>query len=123
MTICGHLNKKVTKMAKPFRDLLKNMPRDRLERIDQRKQEVLNEITLRELRQAVELTQKQLAETLKINQAAISKMERQSDMYIRTLRRFLEAMGAKLKIVAEFPDGEVIIKQFSEDDAPEKVDA
>jgi len=110
-------------MAKPFRDLLKNMPRDRLERIDQRKQEVLNEITLKELRQAIEFTQKQLAETLKINQAAISKMESQSDMYIRTLRRFLEAMGAKLKIVAEFPDGDVIIKQFSEDDAPEKVDA
>ena len=110
-------------MAKPFRDLLKKMPQDRLERIDRRKRDILYEITLKELRQAFELTQKQLAETLKINQAAISKMESQSDMYISTLRRILEAMGASLKIVAEFPDGEVVIKQFSEDDAPEKVGA
>ena len=109
-------------MVKPFRDLLKNMPPGRLERITKRKDEILHEITLKELRQAIEFTQKQLAETLKINQAAISKMESQSDMYIRTLRKFLEAMGARLKIVAEFPDGDVIIKQFSEEDAPEKVE-
>lgn len=110
-------------MAKRFRDLLKKMPQDRLDRIDQRRHEILQDITLKELRQAFELTQKQLAETLKINQAAISKMESQSDMYISTLRRFLEAMGARLKIIAEFPDGEVVIEQFRENDAPEKVGA
>ena len=108
-------------MAKPFKDLLKNMSPDRLGRIEQQKQEMLWEITLQELRQAVELTQKQLAETLKINQAAVSKMESQSDMYISTLRRFLEAMGASLKIVAEFPDGEVVIDQFSEEGTTKKV--
>lgn len=108
-------------MAKRFRDLLKKMPQDRRAKIDERKHEILVEITLKELRQAFELTQKQLAETLKINQAAVSKMESQSDMYISTLRRFLEAMGATLKVVAEFPDHEVVIKQFSEDEAPEKV--
>jgi len=61
------------------------------------------------------LTQQQLADTLKIDQAAISKMESQSDMYLSTLRRVLEAMGARLKIVAEFPGGdEVVIDQFAE---------
>ena len=28
------------------------------------------------------------------------------------MRRVLEAMGAKLKIIAEFPDGEIVISQF-----------
>jgi len=45
-------------------------------------------------------------------------MESQSDMYVSTLRRFLEAMGAQLKIVAEFPDGEVVINQFKQSDDP-----
>ena len=43
-------------------------------------------------------------------------MESQSDMYISTLRRILEAMGGSLKIVAEFPGGEVVIKQFTQED-------
>ena len=99
------------------------MPKERLQQIDKRKNEVLQEITIRDLRQVYKCTQKQLGEMLRINQAAISKMENQSDMYISTLRRLLEAMGARLKIVAEFPEGEVVITQFSDDDAPEKVDA
>jgi hypothetical protein len=37
-------------------------------------------------------------------------------MYISTLRRFLEGMGASLKIVAEFPDGEIVISQFHQND-------
>ena len=108
-------------MAKPFRNLVKDVSPKRRAKIDEKKHEILREITLKELRQAIELTQKQLAETLKINQAAVSKMERQSDMYISTLRRFLEAMGAHLKIVAEFPSGEVVIRQLSEEETPEEV--
>jgi len=109
-------------MAKPFRDLLKNLPKERLERIEKKKNEVLRDITIRDLRQVYSCTQKQIGEALKINQAAISKMENQSDMHISTLRKLLEAMGARLKIVAEFPEGEVEITQFSDDDTSEKVD-
>ena len=110
------------KMARPFKDLLKNLPKERLERIEKRKKDVLQDITIRDLRQVYECTQKQLGETLKINQAAISKMENQTDMHISTLRKLLEAMGARLKIVAEFPEGEVVITQFIDDPAAEKVD-
>lgn len=49
-----------------------------------------------------------------MNQAAISKLEHQSDMYISTLRKFLSAMGGNLRIVASFQEGEVVIKQFEE---------
>ena len=101
-------------MTKQFNNLLKNIPDERKHRIETKKQELLKEIDLQSLRQAFELTQNQLADTLKVNQAAISKMENQSDMYISTLRRFLGAMGGKLKIIAEFPDHEIIINQFEE---------
>lgn len=102
-------------MAKSFKKLLKEMPPERRKRIEKRALGTLKEINLRELRQAFALTQQQLAATLKINQAAISKMESQSDMYLSTLRRFLEAMGVQLKIVAEFPGGDqIVINQFTE---------
>ena len=103
-------------MARPFKELEAKMSPERLARSKKRAKEMLHELHLHELRKAVALTQKQLAEALDINQAAVSKMENQSDMYISTLRRILEAMGASLKIVAEFPGGEVVIKQFTRDD-------
>jgi len=101
-------------MAKPFKNLLKDMPKERKIRIEAQKAEILKAIDLQELRQALKLTQNQLADTLRIKQAAVSKIENQSDMFISTLRRFLEAMGANLKIVAEFPDHKVVINQFAE---------
>jgi hypothetical protein len=50
-------------------------------------------------------------------------MESQSDMYISTLRRFLTAMGGSLKIVAEFPHGQVVINQFLQEKRTPKADS
>ena len=72
------------------------------------------EMTLAELRQARELTQESLGETLHVGQAAIAKMEKRADMYVSNLRRFIRAMGGELDIVARFPDGAVKISNFSE---------
>ncbi len=71
-------------------------------------------MALAELRKALELTQGQLAESMQMNQAAVSKFEHQSDLYISTLRKILSAMGAELKIVAHFPDTDVLINQFKD---------
>ncbi|HEY3889284.1 MAG TPA: XRE family transcriptional regulator [Caulobacteraceae bacterium] len=71
------------------------------------------EMTLGELRQARELTQETLGETLHVGQAAIAKMEKRADMYVGNLRRFVEAMGGELDIVARFPDGDVKISNFA----------
>jgi hypothetical protein len=51
---------------------------------------------------------------LKVDQGSISKLERRTDMYIGTLRRYIEAMGGSLQIRAVFPDGEVQLKQFQD---------
>ncbi len=61
-------------------------------------------LSLAELRRARALTQDQLAADLHVGQASIAKLERRTDMYLSTLRRFVEAMGGELEIVARFPD-------------------
>ena len=99
-------------MAKPFKHLIDKMPQERRETIEDRARGLLLEMAIAELRQSRQLTQQQVAQTLNLNQAALSKMESQTDIRVSTLRRVLSAMGAQLKIVAQFPDGEVIINQF-----------
>ena len=51
---------------------------------------------------------------LKVNQPAVSKLEQLTDVYVSSLRSYIEATGGKLKIVAEFPEGEVAITNVSD---------
>ena len=77
------------------------------------------EMTLAELRQARQLTQESLSDTLHVGQAAVAKMEKRTDMYVGNLRRFVEAMGGQLDVVARFPEGSVKISNFAEIGTPE----
>jgi hypothetical protein len=70
------------------------------------------EMALDELREAHAMTQVHLARILGVNQAAVSKLERRTDMYVSTLQDFIKAMGGELKITARFPEGTVEISQF-----------
>ena len=88
------------------------MSPQRQEQIENRAEALLIGMALQELRQARHLTQQDLASILNVNQAALSKMENQMDMRVSTLRKLLTAMGGTLKIVAEFPEGEIVINQF-----------
>ena len=99
---------------RPFTELTKDISPERRWRIDEMKKELLAEMPLHELRRALELTQRDLAESLDVNQPAISKIEQRSDVFISSLRSYIEAAGGKLKIIAEFPEGEVTITNFSE---------
>jgi DNA-binding transcriptional regulator YiaG len=76
--------------------------------------ELRAEMTLAELRQARQLTQATLSDTLHVGQAAVAKMEKRTDMYVGNLRRFVEAMGGELDVVARFPEGSVKIGNFAE---------
>lgn len=72
------------------------------------------EMDLVELRKAMKLSQDELAQTLQIGQGSVAKIEKRADMYVGTLRRFIEAMGGELDIIARFPDHSVKIKSFSD---------
>jgi transcriptional regulator with XRE-family HTH domain len=63
---------------------------------------------LDELRRARHLSQEQLAEAWGKDQAAVSRIEHQTDLYVSTLRRFIEAAGGELCITARFPDGDPV---------------
>jgi len=69
-------------------------------------------MTLYQLREARNLTQVSLAKVLQVNQGAVSRMEKRTDMYVSTLRNFIQAMGGQLQVKAVFPEGEVQIEQF-----------
>ena len=73
------------------------------ERIDGYKAEMDRELSLAELRKARELTQVQLASTLHIKQSGVSRIENETDLYISTLRSYVEAIGGKLELRVEFP--------------------
>lgn len=97
----------------PFSELTKDFTPKRHRRIKAMKAELLADMPLHELRRARALTQRDLAETLKVKQPAIAKLEQRADVYVSSLRSYIEAVGGRLKIVAEFPEGEVTITNFS----------
>ena len=104
-------------MAKNFNELRARMPQENQERAALRAQEMLAAMPLQELRHARKLSQESLAATLGQRQSGISKIEQRTDVYVSTLRRYIEAMGGRLDIVAHFPDGDVRINQFEEIEA------
>ena len=99
-------------MAKKFKTLKNKLPQAAKKRIAKRTQQMIEEMPLQELRRAKQLSQEHMAEILETKQANISRIERRTDMYISTLRNYIEAMGGELDIVARFPEGEVHINQF-----------
>lgn len=101
-------------MAKKFRDLAAKMSPESRARGERKAQEMLAEMPLHELRQARLMTQETVAQALGATQASVSKLERRTDMYVSTLRRYVQAMGGDLEITARFPDGAVRIDNFQE---------
>ncbi len=101
-------------MTEPYRNLREKISPRARELAVRKTQEIVAEMALQELRLALELTQEEVARLLKTSQANVSKLERRTDMYISTLREFIQAMGGQLEIVARFPGGYVKIDQFQD---------
>ena len=82
-----------------------SLPEDRRKRIEEAADaRIAEEMTLRDLRKARNQTQARVAERLGINQENVSRIEQRSDLLLSTLSGYVEAMGGKLNLVAEFPD-------------------
>lgn len=108
-------------MAIRLDDFIAKLPEKDRQAIAKRTAKLLaEEATLRQAREARERSQEEVAKKLHIKQAAVSKLERRTDMYLSTLRRYIEAMGGRLEIVAHFPNQAVRITQFEELDDPDR---
>lgn len=103
-------------MAKKFSQLRAGMSADAQAKSRAKAFSMLEEMPLQELRVARGLSQQTLARVLQVQQPAVAKMEKRTDMYLSTLRNHIRAMGGELEIIARFPDGEVRIQNFSETD-------
>jgi DNA-binding XRE family transcriptional regulator len=88
-------------MAKKLVDVMAALPKNRQEKIQARAMELA---TLKDLRQAVQRTQEQMAAALGVRQDTISRLEQRSDMLLSTMRHYVESMGGRLELVAKFPD-------------------
>ena len=97
----------------PYEDLTGDFTPERRLRLGARKAAPRTAMTLRELRRARGLTQKAVGEALNVNQPAVARLERRADMHVSSLRAYIEALGGRLTIVAEFPEGSVVITNFS----------
>jgi DNA-binding XRE family transcriptional regulator len=82
---------------------------------------IAEELDLRELRCQQKLTQARLSKKLKIGQEGISRIEKRTDLYLSTLRSYVEGVGGKLSLVVEFPNRPpVILSGLGQPEPPTK---
>lgn len=105
-------------MARKLDDVMAALPTQRRERIEKRAMELA---TLKDLRVAAKQTQQNMAAALGVGQDAISRLEKRSDMLLSTLRHYVESMGGRLELVAQFPDRPpVVIEHLGVEKAPSR---
>jgi transcriptional regulator with XRE-family HTH domain len=68
----------------------------------------IERLSLAQVRRARAMTQATIAQVMQIAQGDVSRLEHRTDAYIGTLRRYVEALGGTLRIVAEFPNTEPV---------------
>lgn len=91
-------------MARTLNEILADLPKSRQDRIAARYRVLKDEVeSLKALRKAAGKAQGDIASALKISQPSVSKIEKQTDMYLSTLRNYVEAVGGDLELVVRFP--------------------
>lgn len=91
-------------MGRTLDELIASLPQERQDEIEVRFQELRQEVeSLRELRQIAGKVQAEIAAKLHIKQPSVSRIEKQTDMYLSTLRSYVEAIGGTLELVVHLP--------------------
>lgn len=91
-------------MGRTLDQMMEALPEERRQAIEARTEKLLEEVEgLRALRALAERSQEQIADALGIKQPSVHKIERQTDLYLSTLRRFVEAAGGTLELRVELP--------------------
>ena len=94
-------------MNKSFSTLKSKMSLTVQKAVEEKTNQLLKEVLLYEIREQLHITQEEMAAKLNTKQANISRTERRRDMKLSTLKRYIEAMGGELDIVAKFASNEV----------------
>lgn len=93
-------------MSKNWKEVKRGSPDspERRARIEARKQAMRDAMALGEIREQRGLTQSDVAELLAVTQGRVSRLERSPDVYLSTLREYVEALGGRLEVAALFDD-------------------
>jgi transcriptional/translational regulatory protein YebC/TACO1 len=83
---------------------------ERLEQVEREVERELLEMNLRALRELVGKTQVEAAEVADMTQGEISRAERRGDHLLSTLRRYVEALGGELEVIANFGDKRIRLR-------------
>jgi hypothetical protein len=106
-------------MGRTLEEVIASLPPERQERIEARFLELKHEVeSLRELRLAAGKAQAEIASALNIKQPSVSKIEKQADMYLSTLRNYVEAVGGELDLIVRLPSRPPLRLQHFGDVAP-----
>ncbi len=99
-------------MAKTYEDVLATFsPKDQADIRAGTRKLMAEYATITDLRKARNKTQVNVAKELKVQQSTVSRLEKQTDMKLSTLRQYIEAIGGELELVARFPEeGALTIK-------------
>lgn len=90
----------------PADEVFKTLSPERQKKINTRASELIaEEFALRELREAKQMTQEQVARKLGGRQVYVSRLEKRADMKLSTLRDYVKAIGGQLELVVSFPKG------------------
>lgn len=103
-------------MGRTLDQVIAELPPERRERVDARYRELKQEVEgLRELRELAGKAQLDVAAVLHIKQPSVSKIEKQTDMYLSTLRSYVEAIGGELVLTVKLPKRpELTIHRFGD---------
>lgn len=108
-------------MATNVNKIIAKLPRHRRKKVETRARALIaEEMSRQQLRQIRNRTQVEIAQALGITQDGVSRLEQRADILLSTLRKYVQAMGGNLSILAEFPDqAPVKLAGFAdENDAP-----
>ena len=92
-------------MARTLADKVQQLPAARRKKVEARAEVLIaEEMSLRDLRKAMNRTQVEMAKALKVGQDTVSRYEQRSDMLLSTLQGYVHAMGGELDLVVTFPN-------------------
>ena len=92
-------------MGSTLKQKIAQLPAKRRAHVKARAAELIaEEMSLRDLRKALDRTQADIADRLGVGQDTVSRYEQRTDMLLSTLQNYVQAMGGKLTILAEFPN-------------------
>jgi DNA-binding XRE family transcriptional regulator len=91
-------------MGRTVDEVIDALPKEQRERVLARYRELKTEVeSLRELRRTSGRAQTEVADKLGVKQPSVSKLEKQADMYLSTLRSYIKAIGGDLELIVRLP--------------------